>query len=84
MLVDALSLEFVEPLVQRLLAEAAVAAQLHVGNAAGAGLRPHPVLGHAQALGDVVDGEEAGHNGSSRPTPPAGNRAQPTGPPTEN
>jgi hypothetical protein len=51
MLVDALSLEFVEPFIQRLLAKAAVAAQLDVGNAAGARLRPHPVLRHAQALG---------------------------------
>ena len=84
MLVDALSLEFVEPLIQRLLPKAAVAAQLHMWDAAGARLRPHPVLGHAQALGYVVNGEKAGHNELSRPTPGAGNRAQPIGPKAEN
>jgi len=54
MLVDALALEFVEPLIQRLLAEAAVPAELYPRDAAGARLHPHPVLGHAQAFGDVV------------------------------
>jgi hypothetical protein len=68
-----LALELVEPLLQRLLAEAPVAVQLHVRDAAGARLRPHPVLGDAEALGDIVDGQKAGHRGLSRRRHVAGN-----------
>jgi hypothetical protein len=60
-------------LLDRLLAEAAVPAELDVRDVAGARLRPHPVLRYAEALGDVVHGQQAGHRRLSRWKHPAGN-----------
>ena len=50
-------LQFREPLVERILAEAPVTAELNVRDATGSRLRPYPVLRHAQALGDLVGRE---------------------------
>ncbi len=63
---ETLNLELIEPLLQRLLAEAAITPELDVRDAAGARLRPHPVLGDAEALGDIVNGQKSAHRGLSR------------------
>ena len=49
-------LEVLEPPLERLLPETAVAPALNVRNAPGASLRPDPVLHHAEALSDFVGG----------------------------
>ena len=49
-------LQVLEPTVERLLPEASVTPELNVRDPAGASLRPHPVLRHAETLGNFLDG----------------------------
>lgn len=51
-------LEFFEPGLDRGGAEAAVAAEAHVGDPAGPGLCPNPVGPHAQPFGDFLGGQQ--------------------------
>jgi hypothetical protein len=76
MAIDTLELQLVEPRLQRFLAEAPVAPELDVRDAAGPRLGPDPVLSHAQAIGHVADGQEAGHSSSSRHGAAPGNRSR--------
>jgi hypothetical protein len=51
-----------EPGIDGLEAEASVAAQADVRDAACPGLSPDPVTGHAQHIGDVVGGQQPSGN----------------------
>src|SRR5829696_890089 len=66
--VDAARLEGIEPALDRLLSEPAVAAQLDVRDPAGTRLRPDPILGHPKALRDLVSSQQRGHSGQTAAT----------------
>ena len=74
---DALPLEPSDPLLDRLLAEAAVAPKLHVRDATRSRLRPYPCRSHAQPLSYLSRCQQAGHRYPIKPTSRMSGQATP-------